>query len=61
MQTKCKNIIILITEYDQDLKQTIVSHGIDYITNKPIVLPWVTPQNLGAIFSTNIGHWIIYD
>lgn len=55
-----KNITILITEYDSDLKMTVVSHGIDYVTNKPVVLPWVTPESLGAIFSKNMGHWILY-
>lgn len=53
-------MIILITEYDEETKRTVVSHGIDYETDKPVVLPWNTPESFGAVFVHSIGHWIIY-
>lgn len=53
-------MIILITEYDKSSKRTVVSHGIDYETGIPIVLPWNTPESFGAVFVDAIGHWVLY-
>ena len=51
-------MIILITFVDED-GQVLVSHGVDSITLRDVILPIATPKQLGAIYNEVIGEWII--
>ena len=61
-------MIILITGlfeiYDRDgnptgKKELLVSHGIDTLTDKTVIVSCEHPSKLGARFSMGYGEWII--
>ena len=54
-------MIILITccEKGRHRPRLVVSHGIDNDTERPVVLPQESPQDLGAVFDLQIGEWVI--
>ena len=52
-------MIILVTEWDEERKQEVVSHGVDEDTGQNVVLPWMPPSYFEAVFSNVVGHWII--
>ncbi|MCY8636507.1 hypothetical protein MOD96_01660 [Bacillus sp. S17B2] len=58
-------MIIVITEAVRDkktgLSETIVSHGYDIRTGKPVILPQVNIDEIdGAVFDRQIGEYVIY-
>lgn len=56
-------MIIVITTKEQNKKtgrtEIICSHGIDSATNKPVVLPYDSPEVLGAFFDHEIGEYVL--
>ena len=47
--------------YKTGKKEFVVSHGVDTDNNdKIVVIPNEHPRDLGAIFSEDIGEWVIY-
>lgn len=52
-------MILVITEYCTKSHRSVVSHGIDLNTDENVVLPQVTPKELGAYFDYNYGEWIL--
>lgn len=58
-------MIILITTYHVNRytreKSLIVSHGFRADTGETVVLPQVHPREVGGVFDTEIGEWVIRD
>lgn len=61
-------MILLITgwfdEYDRyniktGRKNFLVSHGVDLVTDKNIVLPNEYPTAIGGVFDTTLNEWVI--
>lgn len=56
-------MIIVIVEKSKNAKtginEEIVSHGVNTETQQQIVLPWISPQELGAKFDKSIGEYIL--
>ena len=46
--------------YKTGKKEFVVSHGVDTDNDKIVVLTNEHPKDLGAIFSEQIGEWVIY-
>lgn len=58
-------MIILITFIETHpatgRKTTLVSHGVDSLTDKVIILPQQTPESMGAVFDPSMGEYILKD
>ena len=52
-------MILLVTEWDEDRNQEVVSHGVDEDTGQNVVLPWMPPSYFNARKELQSGHWII--
>lgn len=37
----------------------VVSHGVDYYTGKTVILPNEHPVAIGAVYSREIGEWVV--
>jgi hypothetical protein len=53
-------MIIVITEWDEEMKCEMVSHGVNDDTFQNVVMQQVPIQSLkDAYYSDSIGHWVI--
>lgn len=55
-------MIVLITTTEKDRKtgkmKTVVSHGVDVDTMRDIVLPPISPSEIGY-FNNELGEWVL--
>lgn len=42
-------------------KEFVVSHGVDFVTGKTVILPSEPPHQIGARFSKTLGEWVLLD
>lgn len=58
-------MIVLVTTIEHDEKtkkeKLVVSHGVDMLTGKTVILPCDHPKELGARFDTDIREYVIDD
>lgn len=56
-------IVITTREINEKTKreELLVSHGIDSVTGKAVILPCDTPQEIGARFDDNLREFVIDD
>lgn len=56
-------LVITTMEYNKKTgrKEIIVSHGVDLITGKNVILPPESPEVIGAVFSEAYGEYVIED
>jgi len=56
-------IVITTREINEKTKreELLVSHGIDSLTGKTVILPCDTPQEIGARFDDNLREFVIDD
>jgi len=47
--------------YKTGRKEFVVSHGVDYETDKVVILPSEHPTRLGAQWDSDLQEWVIYD
>lgn len=56
-------MIVLVTTIEHDEKtkrqKLVVSHGVDMLTGKTVILPCDHPQELGARFDPDIREYVI--
>lgn len=54
-------IVIVVKERNEKTGriEEIVSHGIDFATDRNIVLPQESPSSVGARFDPDIGEYVI--
>ncbi len=53
-------MLIVITEWDDELRCEMVSHGVDSETMQNFVMQPIPIRAMkDAYFSENIGHWIL--
>lgn len=53
-------MIIVITYWNSDTKQFLVSHGIDVDTMKHVTLPTVPLNQLDVVWNNNLMEWVLY-
>ena len=54
-------MILVITNFEKDdmgKKREFVSHGINLESDRVVVLPQVSPEEI-AVFDLDIGEWIL--
>jgi hypothetical protein len=56
-------IVITTREINEKTKreELLVSHGMDSLTGKTVILPCDTPQEIGARFDDNLREFVIDD
>jgi hypothetical protein len=56
-----KTIVITIRGRNTETGRVedIVSHGLDFTTNRPVDLTGNTPQELGAAWDADMGEWVL--
>lgn len=58
-------MIIVITVQERNRRtgkiETIVSHGVDSVTLRNVILENTTPENLGAKYDPEIGGYVLKD
>lgn len=54
-------IVITVKEINENTgrEHLIVSHGIDKVTGKAVILPCETPAEIGAVFNTDLGEYVL--
>lgn len=55
------NIVVVYREIDEKTgKSTLsVSHGVDYYTDKPVVLSGGTPEEIGAVYDPELREYVL--
>lgn len=58
---KCDRIIaVTMSEKDKHGKEKlVVSHGVNVITGKAVILPNEHPSDIGAVWDTSISEWVL--
>ncbi len=58
-------MIVIITEKIRNQRTNsvavVASHRIDLDTFQNVILPSESPESLGAVFSTDLGEWVLPD
>lgn len=57
-------MILVITNTEKNdwgIYDTFVSHGIDLNTGQVVILPQVSPEDVGAEYDPNIGEYVIIE
>ena len=55
-------IVIVLREFDPKVGryELVVSHGIDDMTDRVVVMPSCHPSEVGAVFDSNVGEYVIH-